>query len=71
MLRLNGHDLRDMPLENRREVLREIIPEAGRIQFSHALPGLGRAATWLAFETAPWSDRIRANCRTDERQDMR
>jgi ATP-dependent DNA ligase len=39
LLHLNGHDLRDMPLENRREILAEMIPEGGRIQFSQAFPG--------------------------------
>jgi bifunctional non-homologous end joining protein LigD len=39
LLHLNGHDLRDMALEDRREILAEMIPEGGRIQFSQALPG--------------------------------
>ncbi|OWK21304.1 hypothetical protein [Mesorhizobium amorphae] len=40
LLHLNGFDLRDMPLEDRREILAEMIPEGGRIQFSQALqPG--------------------------------
>lgn len=39
LLHLNGHDLRDMALEDRREILAEMIPDGGRIQFSQALPG--------------------------------
>jgi len=39
LLHLNGHDLRDMPLEDRREILAAMIPEGRRIQFSQALPG--------------------------------
>ncbi|MFK0690306.1 hypothetical protein ACFX5Q_19170 [Mesorhizobium sp. IMUNJ 23033] len=37
LLHLNGHDLRDMPLEDRREILQAMIPAGGRIQFSQAL----------------------------------
>ncbi|GLR41187.1 hypothetical protein GCM10007880_17030 [Mesorhizobium amorphae] len=29
LLHLNGHDLRDMPPEDRREILAEMIPKAG------------------------------------------
>ncbi|WP_187331376.1 MULTISPECIES: ATP-dependent DNA ligase [unclassified Mesorhizobium] len=43
LLHLNGHDLRDMPLEDRREILSEMIPDGGRIQFSQALPGDAKA----------------------------
>ncbi|MGX8010110.1 ATP-dependent DNA ligase [Mesorhizobium sp. ORM8.1] len=43
LLHLNGHDLRDMPLEDRREILTEMIPAGGRIQFSQALPGDAKA----------------------------
>lgn len=43
LLHLNGHDLRHMPLEDRREILAEMIPEGGRIQFSQALPGDAKA----------------------------
>jgi len=39
LLHLNGHDLRDMPLEDRREILAAMIPEGRRIQFSQSLPG--------------------------------
>ncbi|MBZ9709824.1 ATP-dependent DNA ligase [Mesorhizobium sp. ESP7-2] len=39
LLHVNSHDLRDMPLEDRREILAELIPDGQRIQFSQALPG--------------------------------
>lgn len=39
LLHLNGHDLRNMPLEDRREILAAMIPEGRRIQFSQSLPG--------------------------------
>lgn len=47
LLMLNGHDLRNMPVEDRREILPEMIPEGGRIQFSEALPGTGAAVYHL------------------------
>ncbi|TPI58678.1 ATP-dependent DNA ligase [Mesorhizobium sp. B3-1-7] len=50
LLNLNGHDLRDMPLKDRREILRELIPAGGHIQFSEALPGTGDAVYHLACE---------------------
>lgn len=51
LLHLNGHDLRDMPLEDRREILQAMIPAGGRIQFCEALPGTGDAVYHLACET--------------------
>ncbi|MBZ9851232.1 ATP-dependent DNA ligase [Mesorhizobium sp. CA14] len=50
LLHLNSHDLRDMPLKDRREILRELIPAGGHIQFSEALPGTGDAVYHLACE---------------------
>ncbi|MCA0025455.1 MULTISPECIES: ATP-dependent DNA ligase [unclassified Mesorhizobium] len=47
LLYLNGHDLRDMPVEDRREILHAMIPAGGRIQFSEALPGTGAAVYHL------------------------
>lgn len=47
LLHLNGHDLRDMPLEDRREVLQAMISAGQRIQFSEALPGKGAAVFHL------------------------
>ena len=43
LLHLNGHDLRDMALEERREILAGMIEPGGRIQFSEALPGEAKA----------------------------
>ncbi|MBA1144778.1 ATP-dependent DNA ligase [Mesorhizobium neociceri] len=43
LLHLNGHDLRDMALEERREILESMIPPNIRIQFSQALPGDAKA----------------------------
>ncbi len=40
---LNGHDLRNMPVEDRREILQDLIPTGGHIQFSEAMPGTGDA----------------------------
>ncbi|WP_457155275.1 ATP-dependent DNA ligase, partial [Mesorhizobium sp. P5_C1] len=39
LLHVNGYDLRNMPLEDRREILAKMIPDGRRIQFSQALPG--------------------------------
>ncbi|RWE74243.1 ATP-dependent DNA ligase [Mesorhizobium sp.] len=50
LLHLNGHDLRDMALKDRREVLQALIPAGGHIQFSEALPGTGDAVYHLACE---------------------
>jgi bifunctional non-homologous end joining protein LigD len=43
LLHLNGHDLRDMALEDRREILEGLMQPDDRIQFSQALPGDARA----------------------------
>ena len=43
LLHLNGHDLRNMPLEDRREILEGMIPADIRIQFSQPLPGDAKA----------------------------
>ena len=48
LLHLNGHDLRDMPLEDRREILAEMVSEGGRIQFSQPLQGDAKAIFHLA-----------------------
>ncbi|BAV50981.1 DNA ligase-like protein [Mesorhizobium loti] len=47
LLHLNGHDLRDMPLDDRREILAAMVPGGQRIQFSEALPGNGAAVFHL------------------------
>jgi len=43
LLHLNGHDLRYMALEERREILASMIEPGGRIQFSEPLPGEAKA----------------------------
>ncbi|GLQ83076.1 ATP-dependent DNA ligase [Mesorhizobium huakuii] len=43
LLHLNGHDLRDTALEERREILASMIKPGGRIQFSEPLPGEAKA----------------------------
>ncbi len=50
LLHLNGHDLRDIALRDRREILAALIPAGGHIQFSEALPGAGDAVYHLARE---------------------
>ncbi|RWP13892.1 ATP-dependent DNA ligase [Mesorhizobium sp.] len=47
LLHLNGHDLRNMPVEDRREILQALIPAVGRIQVSKAIPGTGDAVYHL------------------------
>ncbi|WJI38719.1 ATP-dependent DNA ligase [Mesorhizobium opportunistum] len=47
LLHLNGHDLRDIPAEDRREILQELVPTGDRIQFSEAMPGTGDAVYHL------------------------
>ncbi|MER9188274.1 ATP-dependent DNA ligase [Mesorhizobium australicum] len=47
LLHLNGHDLRDMPVEDRRDILHALLPTGGRIQFSEAMPGTGDAVYHL------------------------
>lgn len=50
LLYLKGHDLRDMPVEDRREILATIIPPGGRIQFSEPMPGDAKAIFHLIEE---------------------
>ncbi len=50
LLHLNGHDLRDMALEDRREILAGMMPDASLIQFSDALPGEAKAIFHLVEE---------------------
>lgn len=47
LLHLNGHDLRDMPLVDRRDIPQAMIPTGERIQFSEALRGTGAAVFHL------------------------
>ncbi len=50
LLHLNGHDLRDMTLKDRRDILQALVPSGGHIQFSEASPGTGAAVYHLAGE---------------------
>ena len=50
LLHLNGHDLRDMDLEDRREILEGVILPNDRMQFSQALPGDAKAIFQLIDE---------------------
>ncbi|WP_258117217.1 ATP-dependent DNA ligase [Mesorhizobium onobrychidis] len=43
LLHLNGHDLRDTALEDRREILAGLIGSDSRIQFSETIPGEANA----------------------------
>ncbi|TIL98614.1 MAG: ATP-dependent DNA ligase, partial [Mesorhizobium sp.] len=43
LLHLNGHDLRNMILEDRREILAGLIRPDSRIQFSETMPGEANA----------------------------
>jgi ATP-dependent DNA ligase len=43
LLHLNGHDLRDVALEDRREILASMIEPGGPIQSSEPLPGDAKA----------------------------
>jgi bifunctional non-homologous end joining protein LigD len=50
LLHLNGNDLRDMPLEDRRDILHGLIEPDSHIQFSQALPGDADAIYHLVEE---------------------
>jgi ATP-dependent DNA ligase len=47
LMHLNGHDLRDMPLIDRRDILQDLIPKGQHIQFSEALPGDAKSIFYL------------------------
>ncbi|MBZ9822367.1 ATP-dependent DNA ligase [Mesorhizobium sp. CA4] len=47
LIYLNGEDLRDEPVERRRDILQGLIPAGNRIQFSEAMPGTGDAVLHL------------------------
>ncbi|RUU58308.1 ATP-dependent DNA ligase [Mesorhizobium sp. M7A.T.Ca.TU.009.01.1.1] len=51
LLHMNAHDLRNMPLEDRRHILQGTILAGGRIRFSEAMPGTGDAVYYLADQT--------------------
>jgi bifunctional non-homologous end joining protein LigD len=86
LLHLNGHDLRDMRLEDRREVLQAMIPDGQRIQFSEALPGSGAAVFHLVeqaglegivskrndskYRSGPSTNWLKAKCYTIDEFDL-
>ncbi|TGS47520.1 MULTISPECIES: ATP-dependent DNA ligase [unclassified Mesorhizobium] len=86
LLHINGHDIRDMPLEDRREILSEMIPERQRIQFSQALPGEARAIFHLIdqagmegmvskrkdskYRSGPSTNWLKAKCYTVEEYEL-
>ncbi|MGX8008887.1 ATP-dependent DNA ligase [Mesorhizobium sp. ORM8.1] len=86
LLHLNGHDLRDMRLEDRREVLQAMIPDGQRIQFSEALPGSGATVFHLVdqaglegvvskrndskYRSGPSTNWLKAKCYTIDEFDL-
>ncbi|MEI9410280.1 ATP-dependent DNA ligase [Mesorhizobium salmacidum] len=86
LLHVNDHDLRDMPLEDRREILSEMIPEGQRIQFSQALPGEASAIFHLIdqagmegmvskrrdskYRSGPSTNWLKAKCYTVEEYEL-
>ncbi|TGT35710.1 ATP-dependent DNA ligase [Mesorhizobium sp. M8A.F.Ca.ET.165.01.1.1] len=86
LLHINGHDIRDMPLEDRREILAEMIPEGQRIQFSQALPGAASAIFHLIdqagmegmvskrkdskYRSGPSTNWLKAKCYTVEEYEL-
>ncbi|MBZ9719082.1 ATP-dependent DNA ligase [Mesorhizobium sp. AD1-1] len=86
LLHVNGHDLRDMPLEDRREILAEMIPEGQHIQFSQALPGKASAIFHLIdqagmegmvskrkdskYRSGPSTNWLKAKCYTVEEYEL-
>ncbi|RWC91629.1 MAG: ATP-dependent DNA ligase [Mesorhizobium sp.] len=86
LLHINGHDIRDMPLEDRREILAEMIPEGQHIQFSQALPGEASAIFHLIdqagmegmvskrrdsrYRSGPSTNWLKAKCYTVEEYEL-
>ncbi|MER8849940.1 ATP-dependent DNA ligase [Mesorhizobium australicum] len=86
LLHVNGHDLRDMPLEDRREILAEMVPEGQHIQFSQALPGEASAIFHLIdqagtegmvskrrdskYRSGPSTNWLKAKCYTVEEYEL-
>lgn len=48
LIHYDGHDLRGLAVEERREILHKLIPDGGRIQFSEEMPGDGKSVFYLA-----------------------
>ncbi|RUX05460.1 ATP-dependent DNA ligase [Mesorhizobium sp. M8A.F.Ca.ET.059.01.1.1] len=86
LLHINGHDIRDMPLEDRREILAELIPPDVRIQFSQPLPGDAAAIFHLVdqaglegmvskrkdsrYRSGPSTNWLKAKCYTVEEYEL-
>ncbi|TJW04798.1 MAG: ATP-dependent DNA ligase [Mesorhizobium sp.] len=86
LLHLNGHDLRDMPLEDRREILEALVPAGKRIQFSQSLPGDARSIFHLVdqaglegmvskrrdsvYRSGPSTNWLKAKCYTIDEYDL-
>ncbi|RWE24439.1 MAG: ATP-dependent DNA ligase, partial [Mesorhizobium sp.] len=86
LLHINGHDIRDMPLEERREILAELIPPDIRIQFSQPLPGDATAIFHLVdqaglegmvskrkdskYRSGPSTNWLKAKCYTVEEYEL-
>jgi bifunctional non-homologous end joining protein LigD len=61
LLHLNCHDLRDMALEDRREILAGLIVSDSRIQFSERMPGEADAIYHLIDAAGLGGDGIKAS----------
>ncbi|AZO56467.1 MULTISPECIES: ATP-dependent DNA ligase [unclassified Mesorhizobium] len=86
LLHINGHDIRDMSLEERREILAELIPPDIRIQFSQPLPGDAAAIFHLVdqaglegmvskrrdskYRSGPSTNWLKAKCYTVEEYEL-
>ncbi|MGX5829947.1 ATP-dependent DNA ligase [Mesorhizobium sp. 43Arga] len=86
LLHLNGHDLRDMALEERREILASMIQPGGRIQFSEPLPGEAKSIFHLLeqsglegmvskrrdskYRSGPSTNWLKAKCYTVEEYEL-
>ncbi|TGQ89196.1 ATP-dependent DNA ligase [Mesorhizobium sp. M8A.F.Ca.ET.208.01.1.1] len=86
LLHINGHHIRDMPLEDRREILAEMIPDGQRIQFSQALAGEASAIFHLIdqagmegmvskrrdskYRSGPSTNWLKAKCYTVEEYEL-
>jgi bifunctional non-homologous end joining protein LigD len=61
LLHLNGHDVRDMALEDRREILAGLIGSDSRIQFSETMPGEAKCDLSSNRRGRPGRDGIKAS----------
>lgn len=86
LLHLNGHNLRDMPLEDRREILEALVPAGKRTHFSQALSGDARSIFHLVdqaglegmvskrrdsvYRSGPSTNWLKAKCYTIDEHDL-